>query len=84
MKKKIIIIGSTGSLGKSTLDIISNNKKNYSIELLVANKNFKTIHKQVIKFKPKWLEIQPSCKDTIFYSLCQLLKSRIRSLYLKN
>ena len=55
MKKKIIILGSTGSLGKSTLDIISNNKKNYSIELLVANKNFKTIHKQVIKFKPKFV-----------------------------
>ena len=34
--------------------------------------------------KPKWLDIQPSCKDNIFYSLCQPLKSRIRSLYLKN
>ena len=55
MKKKIIILGSTGSLGKSTLDIISNNKKNYSIELLVANKNFKAIYKQVIKFKPKFV-----------------------------
>ena len=55
MKKKIIILGSTGSLGKSTLDIISNNKKNYSIELLVANKSFKTIHNQVIKFKPKFV-----------------------------
>ena len=28
MKKKIVILGSTGSIGKQTLDIIKNNKKN--------------------------------------------------------
>jgi 1-deoxy-D-xylulose 5-phosphate reductoisomerase len=72
MKKKIIILGSTGSLGKSTLDIINNDKKNYSIELLVANKNFKTIYKQVIKFKPKFVYLA----DKIYANrLSKLLKN---------
>ena len=69
MKKKIIILGSTGSLGKSTLDIVSNNKKNYSIELLVANKNYKTIYKQVIKFKPKFVYLA----DKIYSSKLRIL-----------
>ena len=72
MKKKIIILGSTGTLGKSTLDIISNDKRNYNIELLVANKNFKTIYKQVIKFKPKFVYLA----DKIYSNrLSKLLKN---------
>ncbi len=55
MKKKIIILGSTGSLGKATLDIISFYKKNFNIELLVANRNFKILYNQIIKFKPKYV-----------------------------
>ena len=72
MKKKIIILGSTGSLGKSTLEIISSNKKNYSIELLVAKKNFKTIYKQIIKFKPKYVY------------LADIFSSRRLSMLLRN
>ena len=39
MKKKIAILGSTGSIGKNLLQIIKNNKKKYEIVLLSANKN---------------------------------------------
>ena len=41
MKKKIAILGSTGSIGKSTLEIIKENKKNFDVVLLTANKNYK-------------------------------------------
>ena len=41
MKKKIAILGSTGSIGKSTLEVIKKNKKNFNVVLLSANNNYK-------------------------------------------
>ncbi len=55
MNKTISIIGSTGSIGLSTLSII--NKKNFNINLLSANKNYKIICKQIIRYKPKFFII---------------------------
>ncbi len=57
MKKRIAIIGSTGSIGQTTLDIIKENKKYYQIDLLTTNKNFKKIYLQAKKFKVKNLII---------------------------
>ena len=53
MKKKIVILGSTGSIGKSLLKIIAKDKKNFEIELLVINKNYKELLKQTKKFNVK-------------------------------
>ncbi len=50
MKNKIAILGSTGSIGKSLLKIISKDKKNFEIVLLSANKNYKEIIKQARLF----------------------------------
>ena len=44
--KKIVILGSTGSIGKSLIDIIKKDINGFKIELLTANKNYKTIIKQ--------------------------------------
>ena len=57
MKKKIAILGSTGSIGKNTLDIIKEDKKNFKIELLSTNKNIKEILRQSKKFDVKNLII---------------------------
>ena len=51
MKKNIAILGSTGSIGKSTLKIIKNNNQ-FNVRLLVTNKNLKEINKQIKIFKP--------------------------------
>ena len=56
-KKKIAIIGSTGSIGKTLLDIVEKDKKNFEIVLLTANKNYKKLFKQAEKFKVKNLII---------------------------
>ena len=53
MKKKIIILGSTGSIGRSTLEVIKKNKKNFDIYLLSANNNYKQLIKQAKTFKVK-------------------------------
>jgi len=55
MKKKICILGSTGSIGISTLEILSKDKKNFEVVLLSANQNFKLLLKQAKVFKPKYI-----------------------------
>jgi 1-deoxy-D-xylulose-5-phosphate reductoisomerase len=57
MKKKIAILGSTGSIGKTLIEIIKENKKNFDIVLLTADKNYKEILKQAKYFKVKNLII---------------------------
>ena len=39
MKKRIAILGSTGSIGNTLLKIISKNQNNFKIEILSAKKN---------------------------------------------
>ena len=53
MKKKIVILGSTGSIGKNTIDIIRKNKKNFNVVLLSTNSNIKQIIKQAKEFEVK-------------------------------
>jgi 1-deoxy-D-xylulose-5-phosphate reductoisomerase len=55
MKKKICILGSTGSIGKTTLEIISKNKKDFDVVLLSGNNNVKLLITQAKKFKPKFI-----------------------------
>ena len=52
MNKEIVVLGSTGSIGSSTLNIISKNKK-FKLVLLSANKNINKLFKQSVKFKVK-------------------------------
>ena len=53
MKKKIAILGSTGSIGETTLKIINKDKKNFEVNLLTTNKNINKIFKQSKEFKVK-------------------------------
>ena len=57
MKKKIVILGSTSSIGKSLLSIIQKDKKKFKIELLTANTNYKDLITQAKKFNVKNLVI---------------------------
>ena len=77
MKKKIAIIGSTGSIGKSTLDVIKKDKKSFDIILLTANNNYKLLIKQAKQFKVKnvliknpnhFLKVKSSLKKTKVFS----------------
>jgi 1-deoxy-D-xylulose-5-phosphate reductoisomerase len=53
MKKKIAILGSTGSIGANTLKIIKRDKKGFKVNLLTTNKNVNKIIKQAKEFKVK-------------------------------
>ena len=67
MKKKIAILGSTGSIGKTLIEIIKKDKKNFKIELLTANTNYQELLKQakilnvknmIITNKKSYLELK--------------------------
>tara|TARA_B100001093_G_scaffold130001_1_gene122585 strand:- start:3441 stop:4607 length:1167 start_codon:yes stop_codon:yes gene_type:complete len=53
MKKNIVILGSTGSIGQNTLKIIKKDKKNFKIILLSTNVNIKKIYQQAKEFNVK-------------------------------
>jgi len=57
MKKKIAILGSTGSIGKTLINIIKQDKINFEIVLLSADGNYKELLKQAKYFKVKNLII---------------------------
>jgi len=49
--KKIVIFGSTGSIGSSLINIIKSDKKKFKVVLLTANKNYQKLIRQAIFFK---------------------------------
>ena len=51
--KKIIILGSTGSIGKQTLEILKKDKKKFKVILLSTDKNINLLTKQIKIFKVK-------------------------------
>ncbi len=57
MKKLISILGSTGSIGLTTLNIIDKKKNYFRPFIFSANKNYILICKQIIKYKPKYFLI---------------------------
>ena len=73
MKKKIVILGSTGSIGRSTLEVIRKDKKNFDVVLLTSNNNFTKLIQQAKEFKVKnvliknekfYLKVKNSLKKT--------------------
>ncbi|PCJ30422.1 MAG: 1-deoxy-D-xylulose-5-phosphate reductoisomerase [Alphaproteobacteria bacterium] len=51
--KTVSILGSTGSVGCNTLDLVSRNPEGYDIIALTANRNVEKLAAQAIKFKAK-------------------------------
>ena len=92
MKKKIAILGSTGSIGKTTIEILKKNKNKYKIVLLTGNKNINELIKQANFFNVKNLIVTDKKKFNLikkklinkkinifndFNSLNKIFKSKI-------
>jgi len=87
MKRKIAILGSTGSIGKSTLEVIKKDKRNFVVILLTANNNYKKLIAQAKQFKAKnvlirnkkfYLKVKKSLKKTKVYTGDVSIKKIIR------
>ena len=50
--KKILILGSTGSIGTSALELIRNNREEYQGVAISGNRNIELLKKQIEEFKP--------------------------------
>lgn len=57
MPKGVAILGSTGSIGTQTLQVIDENPGEYSVELLSANNNAELLIKQAVKYVPNMVII---------------------------
>ena len=88
---KISILGSTGSIGLHTLNLISRKKKLFKINVLSANKNFNLICRQIKKLNPTifivndfqtFLKVKRKFKNKktkIFNGLNEISKNIIKS-----
>ncbi len=64
MIKKIAILGSTGSIGQQTLEVIEAQKDFFSVEVLTANQNAALLIQQAKKFKPNVVVIGDESRYT--------------------
>ena len=60
--KKLSILGSTGSIGTQTLDIVRNNPSEFKVIGLSVNNNIELLKKQVLEFKPEAVAVMDSVK----------------------
>ena len=92
MKKKIAILGSTGSIGKTTIDIIKKDINNFDVILLTSNNNYRELLKQakelnvknlIINNKKKYLNLKKKFKNkkiniyNNFHNLKKIFKKKI-------
>lgn len=56
-KKAIAVIGSTGSIGRQTLDVISQHEDKFSVEVLTANSQADLLVEQALRFNPNCVVI---------------------------
>ncbi|MGX4586517.1 1-deoxy-D-xylulose-5-phosphate reductoisomerase [Paenibacillus chitinolyticus] len=53
MNKRIAILGSTGSIGTQTLDVIAHHPDQFTVEALAGGRNVELLAEQIRRFKPK-------------------------------
>jgi 1-deoxy-D-xylulose-5-phosphate reductoisomerase len=61
MKKRIAILGSTGSIGTQTLEVISQNPDHFEVEVLTANNNIELLIAQAKQYQPNVVVITNNC-----------------------
>ena len=92
MKKKIAVFGSTGSIGKTTIDINKKDKNNFEVILLTSNNNYQQLAKQakelnvknlIINNKKQYLNLKKKFKNkkiniyNNFHNLNKIFKKKI-------
>ena len=64
MKKRIILLGSTGSIGTQTLEVISNHPEEFEIVAITAGRNIDLLIEQALKYIPEYVVIGEDNKYT--------------------
>lgn len=68
--RKISILGSTGSIGKQTLDVVRENRDKFEVVAISANSSIDLLLEQIVEFKPKYVAVyQKECYKKIKESI---------------
>ena len=78
IKKKITILGSTGSIGKSLINILKKDIDNFNVTLLTADKNINELLRQIKIFKVKNIVVTNYKK---FIQIKKILKNKKINIY---
>ena len=73
--KNVAILGSTGSVGKSTLDVIRHNREKFCVDLLTANKNYELMIEQYNEFSPRYVYLEDSSAQKAFLDKVEKLQA---------
>lgn len=57
MKKSIVILGSSGSIGRQTLEVIAHHSSEFAVKGLVAGSNIEVLQEQILEFNPKMVAV---------------------------
>ena len=77
-KKKISILGSTGSIGRSTLEVVRQFPERFEVVALGAGSNAALLREQIVEFSPRLVSVM----DTqVASSLQNLLGEQVRAAY---
>ncbi|HER25967.1 MAG TPA: 1-deoxy-D-xylulose-5-phosphate reductoisomerase [Rhodospirillales bacterium] len=69
-RRRVTILGSTGSVGCNTVDLIERSPAGYVIEALTANRNVEELTRQALKLKPRIAVVaDPSCYNDLKQAL---------------
>jgi 1-deoxy-D-xylulose-5-phosphate reductoisomerase len=77
--KKISILGSTGSIGTQTLDVISQHPDKFRVVALAAGKNIDLLKEQILKFRPLAVSVEDEKSASLLAS--QISTSQTQILY---
>lgn len=56
--KAVSILGSTGSVGTNTLDVVSKHRDRFRVIALAAGKNIRLLARQVVEFRPELVSVE--------------------------
>ncbi len=65
IKKNIVILGSTGSIGRSTLEVISHFPDRFRVTYLTAHRNIELLQEQVQRFTPRGVVVLEECNASV-------------------
>ena len=73
MKRHIAILGSTGSIGRQTLDVIRSHSDLFQVDLLTANNNSSLLIMQALEFNPSSVVI---CNESKYQEVADALQDK--------
>lgn len=69
MKRRLTILGSTGSVGQQSLDVVRSHRERFEIIGLSASKDAKTLEKQAEEFEPRYVALESGEDAGVFEAL---------------